>query len=129
MLTKARGGYRYTVQKPCLLALHKARLGFPDACTLLAAHKRADGSMDWGKCSEESHYATAGKSPAAESASAASSDASRKGKKREAAVRKEERRPQQPAPSKSQELSEEAEQQRLQVCLPVLTAGNILQVA
>lgn len=85
--------------------------------------------MDWGKYSEESHYATAGKSPAAESASAASSDASRKGKKREAAMRREERRPQEPAPSRSQELNGEAEQQRLQVCLPVLTVGHILQVA
>ncbi len=90
-----------------------------DVCDVLAAQKHADGSMDWGKYSEESYYATAGKSPAAESASAASSDASKKGKRREAAVRKEERRPQQTAPSKSQELDEEAEKQRLQVCSPV----------
>lgn len=71
--------------------------------------------MEWGKYSEESHYATAGKSPAAESASAAQSDTSKKLKRREAAVRKEERRPQHSAPSRSQELDEEADQQRLQV--------------
>ena len=86
---------------------------------MLAAQKHGDGSLDWGKYSEESYYATAGKSPAAESASAAVSDASKKGKRREAAVRKEDRRSQQTAPSKSQELDEEAEKQRLQVCSPV----------
>ena len=84
---------------------------------MCAAHKRADGSLDWGKYSEESHYATAGKSPAAASASTAQAEAGKKGKRWEAAVRKEERRPQQTRPSGSQELDEEEEQQRLQVGL------------
>ena len=85
---------------------------------LPAARKRPDGSLEWGKYSEESHYATAGKAPVLTSSSSASGslDAGKRLKKRETAVRKSnDRRPQQGSTAGSQELDDEEAHERMQV--------------
>ena len=85
---------------------------------LLAARKCPDGGLEWGKYSEESHYATTGKAPVLASGGSASGslDAGKRPKKRETAARKSsDRRPQQGSTAGSQELDEEEAQERMQV--------------
>ena len=87
-------------------------------CVSCAARKCPDGSLEWGKYSEESHYATAGKAPVSAPCGSGSGslDAGKRPKKRDAAVRRSnDRRPQQGSTAGSQELDEEEAHERMQV--------------
>jgi len=86
-----------------------------------AGRRLPDGTMEWGKYSEESFYATMGR--AAPVGVQASSDAgqhtgqSKKGRRREAAASKKKEQP--PPPPKAKEMDEDEAKRRLQVCSSV----------
>lgn len=89
-----------------------------------AGRRLPDGTMEWGKYSEESFYVTMGRpAPAGGHASGqVSSDAgqpagqSKKGRRREAAAFKKE---QQPSTPKAKEMDADEAKRRLQVCSSV----------